>query len=1399
MAAPTLRQALYHRFHRLVPLIAHPAARPLGRALLLAATVLWFAFVLAVLVLRYAVLPNIENYRGDIERLVSEGVGLQVSIGRIEARWSGVNPDLTLLDVRVADQEGRPALAFLRVQTVLSWWTVPSMRPQLRLLAIDEPTLNLRRDADGRIFVAGIPLNDSSADSGASDWILEQRHIRIRGATVVWEDAQRGAPPLILEDVNFGLDNNGRRHRFGLSALPPPELAAKIDIRGDFRGRDIEAAESWKGQLYAEIDYADLAVWQRWIDYPFALPQGRGAVRAWADFADGRLGGLTADLALRDLRLRLASKLPELELERMQGRLGIVFSEHGFSLSGKQLTLATHASVAEAEGEGDAAATSVTDAKAKRALAPPRVLPAVVIPPSDFRIDWQPGDGETVSGSASASRVDLGALSALAAYLPLDARTRQLLADYAPRGLVSDLRASWQGDAESMKEYALKARFDALAIAAQAYFPGFFGLSGTVDLNEKAGSVSLNAQQAGIDLPSVFPESQIALNTLSAQAKWTRRDGVLDAELVRADFASADAAGSAQGTYRFSGEGPGTISLSATLSRADARAVWRFMPHVVNANARHWLRDALVSGTASDAQLTLKGDLAQFPFTDKTQGQFLVTARAHNVTLDYAPGWPKITGIDGLLRFEGPGMVVEAERGTILGARLSATRAEIADFDAPVTTLKVKGHAEGPTSEFLKFIEQSPVAEQIDRFTEDMRATGDGSLDLALSLPLDLALMDQSKVDGTFRLVNNEVVVDSALPALRQVNGQLRFSEKSISVPEIDATLFGGPLQIKGGSQADGRVLISASGSLSAAQLRKAVDLPLVDKLSGNMSYRGEVRVRKRSADLVVESSLAGLAANLPEPFHKSAGETMTLRFEKTTLPGGTQRAGRGVPATTLARDQLRFSLGSAPAALSAQIIRRRLDKDFVVERGAIAIGRPLQLPERGLALNVSSRQLDADLWRHLLVPGSPAGSNPVGSSATPAAAPLPLTAANLKAGELRIFGRRFNDVDLSATAAGAQWQMHVASRQANGDLSWDGSGRGKLSARLKQLTIDSPAPVASVPAEVAEAVDELPALDIVAEDFAIAARRFGRLEVAARNEGRLWRLERVRLSNPAGSLNGSGQWQLAGGNRTQFEFKLAASDVGKLLERLGFPGTVRGGTAQLDGNLSWVGPPSALDYATLSGEMKVDAAKGQFTKLDPGAGKLIGLISLQSLPRRVTLDFRDVFSEGFAFDSIAGKLTVQGGVMHTERLQIDGPAAHVVMRGDADLARETQRLRVNVQPELGGTAALGIGLINPIAGVATLLAHRILQNPLNQMFGFDYLVTGTWDDPKVEKLSRAAAAEPPALRLPDAAAAGAPAAASVPIVPAASAASASTTSPTAPASGDSRDQSTPASSPSAQ
>lgn len=201
-------------------------------------------------------------------------------------------------------------------------------------------------------------------------------------------------------------------------------------------------------------------------------------------------------------------------------------------------------------------------------------------------------------------------------------------------------------------------------------------------------------------------------------------------------------------------------------------------------------------------------------------------------------------------------------------------------------------------------------------------------------------------------------------------------------------------------------------------------------------------------------------------------------------------------------------------------------------------------------------------------------------------------------------------------------------------------------------------------------------------------------------------------------------------------DFELNAKDVGKLLDRLGFPGAVRRGTAKLKGDLRWSGPLTTIDYASLSGQMVVNVEKGQFNKLEPGLGKLLGLISLQSLPRRLSLDFRDIFSEGLAFDRIEGKLAVQNGIMRTlEPLRINGPAAQIEMQGETDLKAETQDLQVVVRPDVGGLAAIGTAtLINPVLGAATLVANSVLQNPISRLFSYRYHVTGSWSDPKVDK-----------------------------------------------------------------
>ncbi|MBF1165284.1 MAG: TIGR02099 family protein, partial [Dechloromonas agitata] len=211
-------------------------------------------------------------------------------------------------------------------------------------------------------------------------------------------------------------------------------------------------------------------------------------------------------------------------------------------------------------------------------------------------------------------------------------------------------------------------------------------------------------------------------------------------------------------------------------------------------------------------------------------------------------------------------------------------------------------------------------------------------------------------------------------------------------------------------------------------------------------------------------------------------------------------------------------------------------------------------------------------------------------------------------------------------------------------------------------------------------------------------------------------------------------------------DFELTAKDVGKLLDRLGDVDAVRRGSAKLTGDLQWSGPLTGIHYPTLSGQLNVTVDKGQFNKLEPGVGKLLGLISLQSLPRRLTLDFRDIFSDGLAFDSIEGKLAIRRGIMRTtDPLRISGPAAQIEMTGETDLKNETQDLHVTVRPELGGLAAVGTAaLVNPVVGAAALVANTVLQKPLNRLFSYRYHVTGTWADPQVGKAGETPAGTQP-------------------------------------------------------
>lgn len=1235
--------------------------------------VAWLLFVALILALRYVVLPKVGDYQTEIEQAASSAVGQPVKIGKITARWSGLNPDLVLEDVTIADKQGLPAFTLRQVESVLSWQSVLRMRPMLSLLAFDGPVLQVRRESNGRITVAGLEAEGES-DPAFAEWVLDQPRIRILDATIVWDDRLRKAPPLILEDLQFGLDNRGSRHRFGLSAAPPSELAARIDIRGEINGDLGQVLEHLAGQIFVEVDYADLAAWRKWVDYPIHLPQGRGALRVWGDLADGA-GKLTADVALEELRVRLGRNLPELDLSSMRGRLEASYKGDQRVVVGRKVELLT--------------------------------MDGIRVAPTDFNATWQQDAKGRLTGSAGASFLDLAVIGRLAAFLPLDARSRQLLGQHQPQGRISELRTSWEMADEKLARYALKATFSNLGMHAGGYFPGANGLAGLIDLNEKAGELSLDAGQSGLALPAIFPEPNIDFDQLKARVTWKAEAAGLAIKLERLQFDGADATGTASGSYFYDGNGPGVIDLGANIARADARAVWRYLPHVVNAEARDWVRRGVVAGKGHDGKLVLKGNLADFPFRDPAKGKFLVTAKATEGKVDYVPGWPVIENIEADLSF-GVGMKITSDKGRILGAKLSDVLVEIPDFESHEEQLLVRGVANGPTSEFLRYIEQSPVSKMIDRFTEGMKAAGNGKLDLTLDIPLRHAF--DTKLRGVYQLQNNQLDIVSALPTIAGVGGRLVITEKSIVASDLSGQVFGGPLKVAIKSEG-GRIGIQAAGSAKATDLNQHFRWPLMEHLAGSAPWTANISIRGRNADFVIESPLTGISATLPEPLNKAAEASWPLRIERTA------------PDPT--REQYMVTVGNKIA--QALVLRRQDGNEMRAERAVIALGDgELRLPEKGLAVMVAAPRFDADPWKDLF---SGDGGGSVAQNG------FALSQVAIRTPKLHLLGRDFSQADLTLRPREGGWQIGLNMREVAGDLLWRGAGEGSLEGRLRRLVLRPAAEMAGVSNPL---INSLPSMNLVVDDFYLGEKHLGQLDLKARNEKGAWQLDVLNLKNPDGSLRSRGVWRNTGRQQMRLDFDLTASDVGKLLERLGYGDGVRRGTGGLSGMVEWDGPPTAIHYPSMSGKLQVNAEKGQFNKLEPGVGKLLGLISLQSLSRRLTLDFRDIFSDGLAFDSIEGKLVVRKGIMRTSGpLRIKAPAAQIEMEGDVDLKNETQDMRVVVRPELGTVAAVGVALINPVAGAATLLAGSVLQNPLNRLFSYNYHVTGTWSEPLVDKAGK--------------------------------------------------------------
>jgi uncharacterized protein (TIGR02099 family) len=1311
--------------------------------------VAWSVLLIAWLTLYWGILPRIEQWRPQIEARATQALGVPVRIGHIEVRSTGWVPALELRDVVLLDAQSREALRLPRVAAAVSARSLLAFSLRFEQLLIEGPQLDIRRDAQGRLWVAGLALSEARRDEGdtdaATDWLFDQGEFVIRSGALRWTDEQRGAPPLALSGVDLVIRNGLRRHDLRLDATPPPEWGERFSLRGRLHSPLLGRSGDWRrwsGSLYADLPRARVADVRRHLNLPFELTQGEGRVRAWLDVTHGEARGATVDVALRDVSLRLTPQVEPMVFSQVSGRFVGTRSNDGMSLTAQSFAFVTGEGMSWPAGD---LRLSVRQRKAATEQAAPAASP--------------PLGAEVIGGELLAERLDLALMAQIASRVPLPDALRTLLAEADPRGSITGLSVGWEGPLAQPQRYKAKARFAGFSIAAKAApepaspgRPGWRNADIDLQATEKGGDATLTIRDGALDFPGVFAESLVPLERFDAKLAWhidrSARQPLPAIELKVRDarFANADLQGEANATWS-TGPGtgfargarfPGQIDLSGKLIQARAASTARYLPLGIPEEPRQYVARAVRGGTITGALFKVKGDLWDFPYAGaKQHGEFRIVGKVDDVTLAYVPPkdgveaeWPVFNKVSAELVFDRASMEIRNAQAQVYGVALSQIQAGIRDMDKrPLLT--VQGQGRGPLADMLRYVNASPVNEWTQHALA--QASGGGLADLKLALSFPLQKLADSTVKGSVLLAGNDVRIRPDTPLLGAAKARVDFTHKGVTVAGGSARVLGGDATFDGHTTPDGALRFSGQGVATADGLRRASELgwpaKLATSLAGQAPYKLAMNVAHGHTELALTSTLVGMSSDLPAPLRKAADASLPLRYQTSLQADGT-------------RDVLRFELGNV---VQAQFQRDLTHDAPQVLRGGIGVMEPAPQPATGVQAVMSVPQFNADAWQttatRIFGSTAAAGSSGGGDGY------LPHSVA-FRAQELVTSGRTLTHVvaGLSRDMAGDEnlWRANLEADQLGGYVEYrparSASAAGRIYARLARLAL---------PKSEADTVESLldkspatvPALDVVVDDFELRGKKLGRIEIEAVNRGTgEWRLAKFNMITPEARFAGSGQWGGAQGSKRRMvmDFKLELSDSGAYLQRLTGERSLRGGKGRMQGQLSWGGSPLSLDYPSLAGQINVALDSGQFLKAEPGAARLLSVLSLQSLPRRLVLDFRDVFQEGFAFDSVTGDVKIERGQASTNNLRMRGVQAAVLMEGQADIERETQNLRVVVVPEINaGTASLAYAAINPAVGLGTFLAQLVLRKPIIAAGTREFRVTGPWADPKVDRIER--------------------------------------------------------------
>jgi len=1246
---------------------------------------LCFIVILALTVtaLRFWLFPGASSHRQRLETEIGSLIGETVRIETLSARLHGFHPELSLNGFQILDAQGRPAIRFAAIRIDIDpLRTLLTGQPGFDRLKIVGAKLSIRRRQDGTIGIAGLHASDRPPA-----WLMADGSFELLDCDLDWQDSEGQKPPLDLGQANIRLVNRHGKHWLGVDIALPERMGKAVRLAVDAEGNLFEAGE-WSGKLYLEgqrIDTAHIAGALPASDV--AVKAGMADFRLWGNWAGGALDSVAGDIALAKP----------------------VFAFPGDANTEHRLALASLESRFRWRQESDGWRLDLSRFRPALNHAWPETRLA-------FALSRRP-DGAPAVMRGAASYLELGDINTVLHALPLlDEKTGGILRELAPRGAVRDIRFFFAPEKPMGERLALCGTFDDFGTNAWQSFPGVSGLSGKLCGNDGAGRIAVSAENGTIHPADLGLKSPVRLSSARADLSWRQTDR--DWSVSSRSFSVENADLAARGRFAIVLPKDKDVSpfldLRVRLGETNAAAIKNYLPFAVVPETSRWLEEALAGGQARDARLLFHGAIADFPFY-RNEGVFESLIEAQNVELRFHPDWPPLTQTDARVRFYGPGLEIDSTKGQIGQGRIVEAHAESRDLNFS-PWLKLTGIARATVPDSLDFLAHSPLRDIPERLGKFVSTAGETDISLNLTIPLDQKLGD-TDIDGKAEFKDAELRIEETGLELRRINGPLRFTRSGLSADALRASVLGHPAAIRISREKDD-TLVEIKGRAGVSDLQGQFPAGLWRLARGAADYRVNLRIPEsldtESDPLVLSlsSGLTGLELNLPAPLGKREKARKDL-FIETAI-----RRGNKIP--------VRLAYGHD---IAARLRFSETDTGLGLEGGHVAMGTPLPpiAPEPGVAISGRLDELDAAEWRRLLSD----------SSDEPRRAGL-VRKLDLNVGTLYWNGDALGPLTLDMEWEAPHWQGRLDSAY----------GKGTFKATADSMAFDLeyfklPKPSADKDKTASNELFDpsaVPSLALSAKRLLWQDAELGPLTLRTERHAHGMIIKTLKGETKNHRFDIRGSWTRSSDRTvsTRIEGKLRIEDMGDLLTVIGYAGEVRETPSDVDFTLSWPGAPQQFSRSGVAGDIKMKLGKGAILKVEPGLGRVLGMLNLDTLWRRLSFDFSDLFGKGLAYDSILGTFRLGNGQAVTKGFLIDAVPAKIVINGRAGLAARDLDQIVTVIPHTSVALPIAGALAGgPAVGAAVLLAQQLVGEEVDSITATHYAVKGSWDEPQITKISR--------------------------------------------------------------